>query len=127
MKTKDLITKLESLKVEDPEDHKMYITLVSSILFTLSSFSPSPFPLCFTPFTSLPSLPSRRLPPFASLPSLPSPRFPPLTSLLASLSFSISLFFEIRKDKQADSHQEGLLLTTSCSLSLFFLYIFFIK
>lgn len=27
MKTKDLLTKLESLKVEDPDDNKMYITL----------------------------------------------------------------------------------------------------
>jgi len=29
MKTKDLLTKLEGLKVEDPEDHKMYISLES--------------------------------------------------------------------------------------------------
>jgi hypothetical protein len=33
MKTKDLLNKLESLKVEDPDDNKMYITLVSFLLF----------------------------------------------------------------------------------------------
>jgi hypothetical protein len=54
MKTKDLLTKLDSLKVEDPEDKKMYITLVSFYIF---------FIIRITLDTKQESLQNRKLPP----------------------------------------------------------------